>query len=257
MSTSTKTVSFYSFKGGTGRSTTLANVAYALAEQGANVGCMDLDLAAPGLHMIFPNIGTAHLNTKTIHDYLGNSGGTVHNIANYIIDVGEKIDGSLSGDLFLIAGDIKPPGTGNPSETMRNALELRESFTEQCDLDYLLLDSRSGLSNHMVPLFDEADQFLAFHRWTHQHKTGTKRLAKWLQKGPVLENMMSVASNVPSSVGADEIERWVTSNLYIYDFSDYHVVNSSKILEDGEKVVKLTDPDARIVDQYESLAEKL
>jgi Mrp family chromosome partitioning ATPase len=42
-------VAFYSFKGGVGRTTTLALVASALARSGKRVICVDLDLEAPGL----------------------------------------------------------------------------------------------------------------------------------------------------------------------------------------------------------------
>jgi Mrp family chromosome partitioning ATPase len=42
-------VSFYSFKGGVGRSTALGVVAWQLAREGKKVVCVDLDLEAPGL----------------------------------------------------------------------------------------------------------------------------------------------------------------------------------------------------------------
>lgn len=45
----TPIVSFYSFKGGVGRSTLLGCVAYALAKQGRKVCILDLDLEAPGI----------------------------------------------------------------------------------------------------------------------------------------------------------------------------------------------------------------
>lgn len=253
MSTSTDIVSFYSFKGGTGRSTSLANVAHALAERGATVGCIDLDLAAPGLHMIFPNIGVAHLNAKTVHDHLN---GDDSDIEEYIIDVGAQLDESPDGELLLISGAVESPGDDNPLEMMKRALELRDDFQRRRDLDYLLLDSRSGLSNHMIPVFDKADLFLAFHRWTHQHKTGTDRLADWIKDiGVSLDHVMSVASNVPTAVTEDDIREWVQTELY--GVSEYHIINTSQILRGGEEIVTLTHPDELIADQYRSLASRL
>lgn len=44
---------FYSYKGGTGRSLILANVAWILASSGKRVLTVDWDLEAPGLHRYF------------------------------------------------------------------------------------------------------------------------------------------------------------------------------------------------------------
>lgn len=46
-------ITFYSYKGGTGRSMALANVAWLLAENGKRVLVIDWDLEAPGLHRYF------------------------------------------------------------------------------------------------------------------------------------------------------------------------------------------------------------
>ena len=43
-------ITFYSYKGGTGRSMALANVAWILASNGKRVLMVDWDLEAPGLH---------------------------------------------------------------------------------------------------------------------------------------------------------------------------------------------------------------
>jgi Mrp family chromosome partitioning ATPase len=46
-------ITFYSYKGGTGRSMALANVAWILASAGKRVLTIDWDLEAPGLHRYF------------------------------------------------------------------------------------------------------------------------------------------------------------------------------------------------------------
>src|SRR5262245_15361476 len=46
-------VTFYAYKGGTGRTMTLANVAWILASNGRRVLAIDWDLEAPGLHRFF------------------------------------------------------------------------------------------------------------------------------------------------------------------------------------------------------------
>ncbi|MGC0339538.1 FxSxx-COOH system tetratricopeptide repeat protein [Streptomyces sp. SLBN-8D4] len=57
-------VTFYSFKGGTGRTMALANVAWILASNGKRVLAMDWDLEAPGLHRYFaPFLGDPELRS--------------------------------------------------------------------------------------------------------------------------------------------------------------------------------------------------
>src|SRR5687768_6487561 len=50
---SAKIITFYSYKGGTGRTMLLANVAWILASNGYRVLTVDWDLEAPGLHRYF------------------------------------------------------------------------------------------------------------------------------------------------------------------------------------------------------------
>jgi cellulose biosynthesis protein BcsQ len=46
-------ITFYSYKGGTGRTMALANVAWLLASNGHRVLAIDWDLESPGLHRYF------------------------------------------------------------------------------------------------------------------------------------------------------------------------------------------------------------
>src|SRR3990172_10784009 len=51
-------ITFYSYKGGVGRSLALANVATLLAQHGKKVLVIDFDLEAPGLHRYLLNSNT-------------------------------------------------------------------------------------------------------------------------------------------------------------------------------------------------------
>ncbi len=46
-------ITFYSYKGGVGRTFALANIAALLSTWGYKVLCIDWDLEAPGLHFYF------------------------------------------------------------------------------------------------------------------------------------------------------------------------------------------------------------
>jgi hypothetical protein len=67
-----KVVTFYSYKGGTGRTMALANVAWVLAANGNRVLVVDWDLESPGLHRFFhPFISPDELETGGVVDLLG------------------------------------------------------------------------------------------------------------------------------------------------------------------------------------------
>ena len=54
-------ITFYSYKGGTGRTMALANVAWILASNGKRVLAVDWDLESPGLHKFFhPFLDESH-----------------------------------------------------------------------------------------------------------------------------------------------------------------------------------------------------
>ena len=58
---------FYSFKGGVGRSMALANIGVHFCRQGYRTLLIDMDLEAPGLERYFAESGlfqTAHLSTR-------------------------------------------------------------------------------------------------------------------------------------------------------------------------------------------------
>ena len=86
-----KTITFYSYKGGVGRSLALVNIATRLVEFGKKVCVIDFDLEAPGLHLKFPTQRTnLKKNFNGIVDYVyefSNNGVLDQNIKNYSTDI--------------------------------------------------------------------------------------------------------------------------------------------------------------------------
>lgn len=52
-------ITFYSYKGGVGRTMAVANIAVLLARKGLRVLVVDWDLEAPGLHRYFTDLRVA------------------------------------------------------------------------------------------------------------------------------------------------------------------------------------------------------
>ncbi|SFW63381.1 CATRA system-associated protein [Amycolatopsis australiensis] len=143
-------VTFYSYKGGVGRSFTLANIAVLLARWGHRVLAVDWDLEAPGLHHYFrpllsrpPRGGVVDL----ADDFL--ACGNPH---DHAIPLDLAVDGSVA---LLAAGRDDADYTRRVQSLdwedlyRRGFAEFlerrREEWTE--NYDFVLIDSRTGISD--------------------------------------------------------------------------------------------------------------
>ncbi|WP_130470704.1 tyrosine-protein kinase family protein [Candidatus Magnetaquicoccus inordinatus] len=157
-----KTITFYSYKGGVGRTLTMANVAKYLARFGQKVVVVDFDLEAPGLHYKFDLRNTPEQPLRGILDLLYTfvtQGIPPNTLDGFVYDVGSKeSQGSIhlipAGDVPSVAywkklaainwhdlfyGGINPPG-------IPLFEELRRLIEQQLQPDFLLIDARTGIT---------------------------------------------------------------------------------------------------------------
>jgi len=148
-------VTFYSFKGGLGRTTGLAGAAMVLARTGFRVAIVDLDLEAPGLATLFfedkgSDTGVIdYLIEKPISDAGWSVRESVKTVNDRTVigDSGEPIRimpvGSVNKDYLekLARLDFQ-----NSSNQMKDVLKtlLEELANNYGPLDFILLDSRAG-----------------------------------------------------------------------------------------------------------------
>lgn len=168
-------ITFYSFKGGTGRTMALANVAWILAERGNRVLVADWDLESPGLHRFYnPFLDAAEVRQRAgvidmIRDF-ENQGintqqesrklpagweGHFANTQRFAFPI--EYDFAEGGSIdFLSAGrqndDYKPTVGALDWDVFYDKLDggrffdaLREDMKR--NYDYTLIDSRTGLSD--------------------------------------------------------------------------------------------------------------
>lgn len=257
-------VSYYSFKGGTGRSTCLTNVAFELAKRGHTVGAMDFDLSAPGLHMIYDIGPNRRARTKSIHDYI-DSNRSSQELSDYVLDVRKSYrDTRFSGELYLMPGDINAEVAaemaGDPVSQFKKIKNLINDFETEYNLDYVFLDSRSGISNQAMPIFRTADHLLTFTKWTHQHRLGTYELLNWIKKllgeqgSDFFSNIRCVGSNIPDDVTKGNVAEWVADELPPF-VDGSTVIHESGILKKEEKVVIDEHPGTLIAEEYQRVAD--
>ena len=101
-----KTLAFHSYKGGTGKTTLIANLAAFLAKNGKRVCLLDFDLYAPTLTIYF---------RKTSRFYLNNLLSGEVEISDILVDLSPELD--LKGKLFL--------GFSNPGKEDVHDIEIK------------------------------------------------------------------------------------------------------------------------------------
>ncbi len=158
-----KTITFYSYKGGTGRSLALANAAIYLARLEFKVVALDFDLEAPGLTYKF----SRDVDGEALHA----SAGVVDYLHTFVID------GNLPDSLTDFTIDVEVPGADKPLKLIpagqapspqywaklarldwhklfysTNAngvqllLDLKNRIEDEMKPDFLLIDSRTGIT---------------------------------------------------------------------------------------------------------------
>src|SRR5262245_21854437 len=166
-------ITFYSYKGGTGRSMAVANVAWILASSGKRVLTVDWDLEAPGLHRYYtPFLSDKDLTgSEGLIDLLiefrdatatGHAGAGDDNWHEAYADISAYVV-SLDWD-FPRGGtlDLLPAGRQGASYSARvNSFDWEEFYERRgggvfleaikekmrADYDYVLIDSRTGVSD--------------------------------------------------------------------------------------------------------------
>src|SRR5215510_10868817 len=166
-------ITFYSYKGGTGRSMAVANMAWILASSGKRVLTVDWDLEAPGLHRYYaPFLSDKDLTgSEGLIDLLiefrdatavGHAGAGEDNWHEAYADISPYVV-SLDWD-FPRGGtlDLLPSGRQGASYSARiNSFDWEEFYERRgggvfleavkekmrADYDYVLIDSRTGVSD--------------------------------------------------------------------------------------------------------------
>lgn len=142
-----KIISVHSFRGGTGKSNTAANVAAMLALQGKRVGVVDTDIQSPGIHVLFGLAGEGI--DRALNDYLWGKC-AIQQVAR---DVTAHLGKEIKGTIYLIPSSIQP---GEITRVLREGYDahlLTQGFRSLIDdlgLDFLIIDTHPGLGEETL-----------------------------------------------------------------------------------------------------------
>lgn len=232
---STRFVAFYSFKGGVGRSMTLANVAYHLAKSGKRVLIIDFDLEAPGqaYNALFYGQNISRGVLELFGSFVEASKAEI--VPQFLDDL--RLSGYYSysslpsesevvpseGSIALLpAGNFEDPAYEKRLSTFdwnefyalkgRAFIELLKERISADGFDFVLLDSRTGLTDaFFVTALDFADTVVLMSSLNRQNVAGIKRVHRLLHTPKAIElygarTILLVASPVPD-VSLDDMRR--------------------------------------------------
>ncbi|HET7144171.1 MAG TPA: MinD/ParA family protein [Anaerolineales bacterium] len=196
-----KIISIHSFRGGTGKSNTTANIAALLAMDGFRVGVVDTDIASPGIHVLF-NLDESDM-VHSLNDYLWGKC-TIEEAAH---DVTANVGGEIKGQIFLIPSSIK---AGEIARILREGYDvglLNDGFrdvVEKLNLDYLLIDTHPGLNEETLLSIAISNALVIILRPDSQDYQGTIVTVDVAKKLEV-PLMLMVVNKVPSTFDLDDV----------------------------------------------------
>ncbi|MBA3615090.1 MAG: MinD/ParA family protein [Rubrobacteraceae bacterium] len=196
-------ISIHSFRGGTGKSNTTANVAALLATEGRRVGVVDTDIQSPGIHILF-GLDQETLD-HTLNDYLWGRC-SIEEAAHDVTH--EDVDG---GRVFLIPSSIKPADIARVMHDGYDVGLLNEGFRdviEKLDLDALLLDTHPGLNEETLLSLAMSNALAIVMRPDQQDYEGTSVTVSVARKLRV-PRMMLVVNKTPPVFDFGEVEQRV------------------------------------------------
>jgi MinD-like ATPase involved in chromosome partitioning or flagellar assembly len=212
-----KIISTHSFRGGTGKSNTTANLAVLTARLGYRVGMIDTDIQSPGIHVLFRMDESAM--KKSLNDYLWGK----CRIEEAAYDVTERSIGNFDDKasrprLFLIPSSLK---TGEIARILREGYDVAllndglQDLIKRLDLDYLFIDTHPGVNEETLLSIAVSEKLVLIVRPDQQDFQGTAVAVELARKLEV-PDMFIIVNKVPSGTDVAALKTQV-ENLYKTD----------------------------------------
>jgi formylglycine-generating enzyme required for sulfatase activity/energy-coupling factor transporter ATP-binding protein EcfA2 len=251
-----QTLTFYSYKGGVGRTLMVANMARYLAGYGKKVVAVDFDFEAPGLHYklggVRPERGLIDLFTGFLAD-----GRFAPSLAPFVTEIPVAAGG---GSLHLLPAGAAPSRAywrqlgrlnwhdqfyGDDPLGVPLFLELQERIRLEYEPDFLLLDSRTGITEvagATTTLL--ADRVVCLLLNNPENLEGAREVLRSLRRAPRLPTqapveVWPVLSRVPEQGGEAEAALVEEVRRYLCEEAEEDLASTLTV---PELIVLHTDP---------------
>jgi len=210
-----KIISVHSFRGGTGKSNTTANLAAIFASEGKRVGVIDTDIQSPGIHVLF---GVNEDDIKySLTDYLWGKCEIQQTAVDVTAALNSNPDNRLrippGGQIYLIPSSIK---VGEIARVLREGYDVGllndgfQNLVTQLGLDILLIDTHPGLNEETLLSIAISDSLAILMRPDQQDYQGTGVTVEVARKLDV-PNMVLIVNKTPTSLDFNEVRERVAA----------------------------------------------
>jgi septum site-determining protein MinD len=245
-------ISIHSFRGGTGKSNTAANLAALLAAEGKRVGVIDTDIQSPGIHVLFGLAGEEV--GASLNDYLWGE----RDIKETAQDVTANLGKEVGGKVFLIPASVKP---GEIARVLREGYDAQRltqglrRLIDELELDALLIDTHPGLNEETLLSLVISHILLVVLRPDKQDYEGTGITVKVAQ-GLQVPRMLLVVNKTPPGLTAEAVKAKV-EEAYGCEVAAVlpHAEAMMSLASEGIFVVRY--PDHPLTGLYKQVAAKL
>lgn len=206
-----KIIAVHSFRGGTGKSNTTANLAAAIALLGKRVAVIDTDIQSPGIHILF-GLEPDKLKYTLNHYLWGNC-----EIASAAYDVTPTEIKQANGTMFLIPSSTEISSITRILQEGYDVRLLKNGFRDLMQtlkLDYLFIDTHPGLNEETLLCIAISNMLVVILRPDRQDFQGTAVLVDLARRLKV-PNLLMVVNRILQRTDLAALKQQVESTYEV------------------------------------------
>lgn len=245
-------ISIHSYRGGTGKSTLVANLAVCGLARGKRIAVLDTDLQSPGIHVLF-GFQKEQLSL-TLVDFLWDR----CSIGETLYDVGGRLTPEAPGKLWLAPASLSAQAITRILDEGYDVQRLNAHFDRligEYELDYLMIDTHPGLNKETLLTTAISDRLILLIRPDQQDYYGTAVLTEIARKLEIPR--ASVILNKVFSRGGEEQLRRSVEEAFGYEVLGAIPLSEDLARLESRELMVLRHPDHPITHTLRAIAERI